>query len=70
MDIEAIPSLLEAIRAGDLNVVGKQAVKFDEAKDLVFPEDLAWLETVKAFVAKDSLIPLDKLLVMAPEESA
>ncbi|MDI4633216.1 L-serine ammonia-lyase [Pelomonas sp. V22] len=36
VDIEAIPSLLAAIRAGDLNVVGKQAVKFDEAKDLVF----------------------------------
>ncbi len=40
-----------------------------DAKDLVFPENLAWLETVKAFVAKDNLIPLDKLLVMAPEES-
>ena len=36
VDIEAIPSLLAAIRAGDLNVLGKQAVRFDEAKDLVF----------------------------------
>ncbi|MDM4765186.1 L-serine ammonia-lyase [Pelomonas sp. SE-A7] len=36
VDIEAIPSLLAAIRAGDLSVVGKQAVRFDEAKDLVF----------------------------------
>lgn len=40
-----------------------------EAKDLVFPENLAWLETVKAFAAKDELIPLEKLLVIAPEES-
>ncbi|MEH0165546.1 L-serine ammonia-lyase [Paucibacter sp. JuS9] len=36
VDIEAIPSLLAAIRAGDLNLLGKQVVRFDEAKDLVF----------------------------------
>jgi L-serine dehydratase len=36
VDVEAIPALLDAIRAGDLNLVGQKAVAFDEAKDLVF----------------------------------
>ena len=36
VDIEAIPALLDTIRAGDLNVIGQHAIKFDEAKDLVF----------------------------------
>ena len=36
VDVEAIPALLDAIRAGDLNLVGEKAVAFDEAKDLVF----------------------------------
>ncbi len=36
VDVEAIPALLEAIRAGDLNLVGQQRIAFDEAKDLVF----------------------------------
>ena len=36
VDVEAIPALLDAIRAGDLNLVGQHKVAFDEAKDLVF----------------------------------
>ena len=36
VDVEAIPTLLEAIRAGDLNLVGQHAIPFDEARDLVF----------------------------------
>jgi L-serine dehydratase len=36
VDVEAIPGLLDGIRAGELNLVGQRAVAFDEAKDLVF----------------------------------
>ncbi|MFO0122207.1 MAG: L-serine ammonia-lyase, partial [Inhella sp.] len=36
VDVEAIPALLEAIRAGALNLVGMKDIAFDEAKDLVF----------------------------------
>ncbi|KQV47977.1 serine dehydratase [Pelomonas sp. Root1217] len=36
VDVEAIPALLDAIRAGDLNVIGQHKVAFDEAKDLIF----------------------------------
>ncbi|MFN7665046.1 MAG: L-serine ammonia-lyase [Inhella sp.] len=36
VDVEAIPALLEAIRAGALNLVGMTDIAFDEAKDLVF----------------------------------
>ncbi len=36
VDVEAIPALLDGIRAGDLNLVGQHKVAFDEAKDLVF----------------------------------
>ena len=36
VDVEAIPALLDAIRAGDLNLVGQHKVAFDESKDLVF----------------------------------
>jgi L-serine dehydratase len=36
VDVEAIPALLDAIRAGDLNLVGQKAIAFDEAKDLIF----------------------------------
>lgn len=36
VDIEAIPELLAAIRAGDLNLIGERRLHFDEAKDLVF----------------------------------
>ncbi|MCY4744267.1 L-serine ammonia-lyase [Pelomonas sp. UHG3] len=36
VDVEAIPALLDAIRAGDLNLVGQRQISFDEAKDLVF----------------------------------
>ncbi len=36
VDVEAIPALLNAIRAGDLNLVGQHQIGFDEAKDLVF----------------------------------
>ena len=36
VDVEAIPGLLAAIRAGNLNLVGQKAMAFDEAKDLVF----------------------------------
>jgi L-serine dehydratase len=36
VDVEAIPAFLDAIRAGDLNLVGQKAIGFDEAKDLVF----------------------------------
>ncbi|MFG6431381.1 L-serine ammonia-lyase [Roseateles sp. LYH14W] len=36
VDVEAIPALLDVIRAGDLNLVGQHKVTFDEAKDLIF----------------------------------
>ena len=36
VDIEAIPDLLAGIRSGALNLIGEQAIGFDEAKDLVF----------------------------------
>lgn len=36
VDVEAIPALLDTIRAGDLNLIGQHAIGFDEAKDLVF----------------------------------
>jgi L-serine dehydratase len=36
VDVEAIPALLDAIRAGDLNLVGQHRIAFDEAKDLIF----------------------------------
>jgi len=36
VDIEAIPTLLDAIRAGDLNIIGQHKVAFDESRDLVF----------------------------------
>ena len=36
VDIEAIPGLLETIRAGDLRVIGQHAIAFNEATDLVF----------------------------------
>ncbi|MGQ3051914.1 MAG: L-serine ammonia-lyase [Roseateles sp.] len=36
VDIEAIPGLLEAIRAGNLCVVGQHAIAFNEATDLIF----------------------------------
>ena len=36
VDVEAIPALLDAIRAGDLNLVGQRRIGFDESKDLVF----------------------------------
>ncbi|PTT89542.1 L-serine ammonia-lyase [Pelomonas sp. HMWF004] len=36
VDVEAIPGLLEAIRAGDLHLLGQHRIAFDEAKDLVF----------------------------------
>ncbi|MBV8034276.1 L-serine ammonia-lyase [Roseateles sp.] len=36
VDVEAIPALLDAIRAGDLNVIGQHRIAFDESKDLVF----------------------------------
>lgn len=36
VDVEAIPALLDAIRAGNLNLVGQKAIHFDEAKDLIF----------------------------------
>jgi L-serine dehydratase len=36
VDVEAIPALMDAIRAGELNLLGQHKVAFDEAKDLVF----------------------------------
>jgi L-serine dehydratase len=36
VDVEAIPQLLEGIRAGDLNIIGQHRIAFDESKDLVF----------------------------------
>ncbi len=36
VDVEAIPGLLDAIRAGDLKLLDQHAVAFDEAKDLIF----------------------------------
>ncbi len=36
VDVEAIPALLEGIRAGDLSVIGQRKIAFDEARDLVF----------------------------------
>ena len=36
VDVEAIPALLDEIRAGTLNLIGERALRFDEARDLVF----------------------------------
>jgi L-serine dehydratase len=36
VDVEAIPALLDGIRAGDLNIIGQHRIAFDEARDLVF----------------------------------
>ena len=36
VDVEAIPALLDGIRAGQLRLIGQHAIAFDEAKDLVF----------------------------------
>ena len=36
VDVEAIPALLDGIRAGDLNLVGQHRVAFDETRDLIF----------------------------------
>ncbi|MBN8503474.1 MAG: L-serine ammonia-lyase [Burkholderiales bacterium] len=36
VDVDAIPALLDAIRAGELQIVGQHRVAFDEARDLVF----------------------------------
>jgi L-serine dehydratase len=36
VDVEAIPALLEAIRAGSLSLLGEQLLRFDETRDLVF----------------------------------
>ncbi len=36
VDVEAIPAMLDAIRAGNLSLLGEHAVGFDETKDLVF----------------------------------
>ncbi|WP_397532816.1 L-serine ammonia-lyase [Roseateles sp.] len=36
VDVEAIPALLDAIRAGAMNLIGEHELRFDESKDLVF----------------------------------
>eukprot|EP01031_Cornospumella_fuschlensis_P009263 gene9263-11381_t len=36
VDVEHIPALLDAIRAGDLQLIGQHAIAFNEATDLVF----------------------------------
>jgi len=36
VDVDAIPALLDGIRAGDLNVIGQHKIAFDESRDLVF----------------------------------
>ena len=36
VDVEAIPALLDAIRAGSLSLLGEQLLRFDETRDLVF----------------------------------
>ena len=36
VDVEQVPALLDAIRGGDLKLLGEQAITFNEAKDLVF----------------------------------
>ncbi len=36
VDVEAIPALLEAIRAGSLSLLGEHPLRFDETRDLVF----------------------------------
>jgi L-serine dehydratase len=36
VDVEAIPALLDAIRAGSLSLLGEQPLRFDETRDLVF----------------------------------
>jgi len=36
VDVEAIPQLLDTIRAGALRLIGEHDIGFDEAKDLVF----------------------------------
>jgi L-serine dehydratase len=36
VDVDAIPSLLAAIRSGQLSLLGQHPIAFDEAKDLIF----------------------------------
>jgi L-serine dehydratase len=36
VDVEAIPALLDAIRAGSLSLLGEHLLRFDETRDLVF----------------------------------
>jgi hypothetical protein len=40
-----------------------------KAKILTFPENLAWLPTAKALLAKNAFLPLNKLLSLSPDES-
>lgn len=47
-----------------------ESARWDAASESIsFPENLAWLETVKALQAKGGLLPLAKLLVMGQEDS-
>ena len=36
VDVEQVPALLDAIRSGDMKLLGEQAITFNEVKDLVF----------------------------------
>ncbi len=40
-----------------------------DAKRVVFPENLAWLEAAKALDAKGNFLPIDRLLTLGAEES-
>jgi tetratricopeptide (TPR) repeat protein len=46
----------------------ESAVWDDKAGKLNFPENLAWLETVKSLKARNLLMGLDKLLTIGPDE--
>jgi hypothetical protein len=48
-----------------------ESARWDEARGaLEFPENLSWLETVKALKDKGSLLPTDKLLSLGQQEAS
>jgi len=56
VDVEQVPTLLHAIRAGDLKLLGEHAIGFNEAKDLVFfrRQSLPFHANGMRFVAYDA----------------
>ncbi|MDP3179412.1 MAG: hypothetical protein Q8M76_15995, partial [Spirochaetaceae bacterium] len=52
-----------------LAVCFESAVWYDATGTVEFPENLAWLETVKALKERNLLMPLDRLLEIGQEEA-